>query len=192
VINEDRVAPGTGFAPHGHQDMEIITYVLSGAVHHQDSTGGEGLLRHGEVQVMSAGSGLRHSEKNPSSTEPLHLLQIWIVPDQLGVTPRYGQKQLDQAALRAGFSKIFAPASEAALFPIHQDARLFIAWPGSGQMLEHAMDAARCYYLHVATGAVTLGEFSLKAGDAAMLEHEAALSLVATADSQLLLFDLRA
>jgi redox-sensitive bicupin YhaK (pirin superfamily) len=191
VINEDRVAPGTGFSPHGHKDMEIITYVLSGAVHHKDSTGGEGILRHGEVQVMSAGSGVRHSEKNPSNTEPLHLLQIWIEPDKSGVTPRYGQKKLDEAALRAGFSRIFAPAGEDALFTIQQDARLFIAWPGAGKKLEHALDDARCYYLHVATGSVQLGDLSLKAGDAAMLEHEAALRLVAAADSQLLLFDLR-
>jgi hypothetical protein len=190
VINEDRVAPGTGFAPHGHRDMEIITYVLDGAVQHRDSSGGGGVIRHGEVQVMSAGSGIQHSEKNPSNTEALHLLQIWIEPSELGVTPRYDQIALDQAALRAGFAKVFAPPGEAAHFNVHQDARLFIAWPAAGQKLAQALKTDRRYYLHVARGQLQLRGKSLRDGDAAMLENESALDLVADTDAEVLLFDL--
>lgn len=190
VINEDRVAPGTGFAPHGHKDMEIITYILDGAIAHQDSTGGAGVIRRGEVQVMSAGRGIRHSEKNPSHSEQTHLLQIWIEPDKLGVSPGYGQKKLDETRLRKGFSKIFAPHGEAATFNVHQDARLFIAWPAAGQTLEHPLDAGRRYYLHIARGVVRLGERTLKDGDAAMLEKETLLRLSAQSDAEVLLFDL--
>lgn len=190
VINEDRVVPGTGFSPHGHRDMEIITYVLSGALEHKDSTGGEGVLRHGEVQVMSAGSGVRHSEKNPSNTEPLHLLQIWIEPNRTGDAPGYAQQPLDPVALRKGFALIAAPAGEAATFVIHQDARLLIAWPADGQSLTQPLDAKRRYYLHVAVGAVQLGEQVFRAGDAVLLQAESSLTLLAAADSELLLFDL--
>jgi redox-sensitive bicupin YhaK (pirin superfamily) len=191
VINEDRIVPGTGFGVHGHKDMEIITYVLSGVVHHQDSTGGDGVLRHGELQVMSAGRGVRHSEKNPDNNKPLHLLQIWIMPSKLGVTPSYAQQALDAEALRKDFVTAIAPQGEDAPFHIHQDARLLIAWPAAGQVLQKTLDARRCYYLHVATGAVQLCAQRLVAGDAAMLEREQALAITATADSELLLFDLR-
>ena len=191
VINEDRIVPGTGFGLHGHRDMEIITYVLSGAVHHRDSTGGEGILRHGELQMMTAGRGVQHSEKNPSNSEPLHLLQIWIEPDELGVPAAYSQKPLDPAALRRGFSTVIAPKGEDAPFAIHQDARLQIAWAAEGQRLERPLDAQRRYYLHVATGAVQLGTQRLVAGDAAMIDGEHALELTAADASELLLFDLR-
>ncbi|PTU31306.1 pirin family protein [Stenotrophobium rhamnosiphilum] len=191
VINEDRIVPGTGFGTHGHRDMEIITYVLAGGVHHQDSTGGEGILRHGELQMMSAGSGVRHSEKNPSNSEHLHLLQIWIEPNELNVAPSYDQQALDADALRKGFVTVIAPKDEGAQFPIHQDARLLIAWPAEGQTLEKTLDAQRRYYLHVATGSVQLGTQRLVAGDAAMIDQETALSLTATAESEVLLFDLK-
>ncbi len=190
VINEDRVAPGTGFAPHGHRDMEIITYILEGALAHEDSTGGKGVIRPGEVQVMSAGTGVRHSEKNASQSEPVHLLQIWIEPDRLGIKPGYAQKSLDAAALRAGFSRVFAPHGEAAPFHVQQDARLDIAWPSAGQALERTLDGARQYYLHVARGKISLGGQTLAAGDAAMIEQETALKLRADEASELLLFDL--
>lgn len=191
VINEDRIVPGTGFGAHGHRDMEIITYVLSGGVHHRDSTGGEGILRHGELQMMSAGSGVRHSEKNPSNSEHLHLLQIWIEPNEFGVAPSYNQQALDADALRKGFVTVIAPKGEGAQFQIHQDARLLIAWPAEGQTLSKTLDAQRRYYLHVATGAVQLGTQRLVAGDAAMIDQETALTLTATAESEVLLFDLR-
>lgn len=191
VINEDRIVPGTGFGTHGHRDMEIITYVLAGGVHHRDSTGGEGILRHGELQMMSAGRGVQHSEKNPSNSEHLHLLQIWIEPNELGVTPSYKQQVLDADALRRGFTTVIAPKEEGAQFQIHQDARLQIAWAETGQLLERPLDAQRRYYLHVATGAVQLGTQRLVAGDAAMIDDETSLELTANADSELLLFDLR-
>ncbi|TXH05577.1 MAG: pirin family protein [Nevskiaceae bacterium] len=190
VINEDRIVPGTGFGTHGHRDMEIITYVLSGAVQHRDSTGGEGVLRHGELQMMSAGRGVQHSEKNPSNTEPLHLLQIWIQPSVTGVAPAYAQQKLDEAALRQGFTVVVAPQGEVAPFTIHQDARLLIAWPAQGQNLSRVLDASRRYYLHVATGEVMLEGQRLTAGDAAMIEKQENFEVRATTGSELLLFDL--
>lgn len=191
VINEDRIVPGAGFAPHGHRDMEIITYLLEGAIAHEDSTGGAGVLRPGEVQVMSAGRGVRHSEKNPSNSEGTHLLQIWIEPNLLGVTPAYAQKALDPQALRKGFTRVLAPQGESADFHIQQDARLDIAWPAAGAELQRELDATRRHYLHVARGAVELDGRRLEAGDAAMIERETALTLKALSDAELLLFDLQ-
>ena len=192
VINEDRVAPGTGFGTHGHRDMEIITYPLGGMVKHQDSAGGSGLIRHGEIQVMHAGHGIRHSETNPSNTEPLHLLQIWVEPNALGVAPGYEQAELDPASLKTGFAVMVAPVGspDDARFRIYADARLLVAWPDAGAVLAQTLTSGRRHYLHVATGAVTLGTLKLLAGDAALLEGEAVLSLTADLASELLLFDL--
>lgn len=194
VLNEDRVAPGTGFGAHGHRDMEIITYPLAGTIQHRDSTGGAGLIRHGEVQVMHAGSGIRHSEVNPSPSEPLHLLQIWIEPNAVGVKPGYEQAMLDPVLLADGFARVVAPvgSAEAAPFRIHADATLWLTWPKAGTVIQHVLNGARRHYLHVATGAVKLNGQALSAGDAAMLEAEAALMLEAEADSQVLLFELPA
>jgi len=189
VINEDRIAPQAGFPPHPHRDMEIITYVMAGALQHRDSTGGAADLRPGELQVMHAGRGIRHSEMNPAG-EPTHLLQIWIEPNELNVRPRYEQSTLDAAALRQGFSKVVAPVSEPAPFQIHADARLYIAWPAARQQLRLALDRRRRYYLQVAQGELQLGGRTLQAGDAALLEHESALSASAVTPAQLLLFDL--
>ena len=190
VINEDRVVPGAGFPAHSHSDMEIISYVLEGGLRHRDSTGGGSVIRHGEVQLMSAGRGISHSEMNDSNSEPVHFLQIWIVPKQRGVAPGYQQKPLDVAALRAGFSKVIAPEGEAAPFRLHQDARLFIAWPVAGQALRQPLADGRRHYLHVAKGAVRSGRLELRAGDAAMLENESILELTAEIESELLLFEL--
>lgn len=192
VINEDRVAPGTGFGTHGHRDMEIITYPLSGRVHHRDSTGGEGEIRHGEIQVMHAGLGIRHSEVNPSASEPLHLLQIWIEPNRIGVKAGYEQAALEPAPLKAGFQLVVAPvgAPEQAPFRIHADARLYVAWPQSAARISTPLAAGRRHYLHVALGAVQFGERRLVAGDALMLEGETVLQLLASEDSELLLFEL--
>lgn len=189
VINEDRVAPHSGFPPHPHRDMEIITYVLSGVLQHRDSTGGAADLRPGELQVMHAGRGIRHSEVNPAG-EPTHLLQIWIEPNELNVRPRYEQDVLDTPALQRGFAKVVAPVGEAAPFQIHADARLYLAWPAAAQELQLHLDPARRYYLHVAKGGLRLGEHSLASGDAALLEQEPLLSATATAASEILLFDL--
>ena len=190
VINEDRVVPGAGFPAHSHSDMEIISYVLEGGLRHRDSTGGGSVIRRGEVQLMSAGRGISHSEMNDSNSEPVHFLQIWIVPNQRGVAPGYRQKALDQAALRSGFSKVIAPEGEAAPLRIYQDARLFIAWPAAGQALRQPLPEGRRHYLHVARGAVQLGRVALGAGDAAMLENESILELTAETESELLLFEL--
>lgn len=190
VINEDRVAPGGGFPPHGHRDMEILSYVLDGGLGHRDSTGGSEVLRPGEMQLMSAGTGIVHSEMNASQKAPVHFLQIWIVPDRRGIQPGYQQHALDPEALRAGFNKLVAPASEGTLFTIQQDARLWVAWPAAGQVLEQPLEPGRRYYLQVARGALTLGEQRLAAGDAALLEGETSLAVQASEDSELLLFDL--
>ena len=192
VINEDRVAPGTGFSTHGHRDMEIITYPLSGAVRHQDSTGGSGLITHGEIQVMHAGRGIRHSEVNPSHSEPLHLLQIWIEPNAVGVDPGYEQARLDAADLSTHFALAVAPvgSADAAPFRIHADARLFVAWPKAGTGITQALKPAKRHYLHLASGALTLAEHQLKAGDALLLEGESSLQIAANADSEVLLFEL--
>lgn len=189
VINEDRIAPHAGFATHPHRDMEIITYVMEGALRHRDSTGGAADLKPGELQVMHAGRGIRHSETNPVGTTT-HLLQIWIEPNELDVRPRYEQSTLDAAALRQGFSKVVAPIGETAPFQIHADARLYIAWAQAGQSLDLGLDPARRHYLHVAQGELQLGTEILRAGDAAMLQNEARLAATATAEAQVLLFDL--
>jgi quercetin 2,3-dioxygenase len=190
VINEDRVVAGAGFPPHSHSDMEIISYVLEGGLRHRDSTGGGSVLRPGEVQLMSAGRGISHSEMNDSASAGVHFLQIWVVPDRRGVAPGYQQKALDVQALRAGFTKVIAPEGEEAPFRIWQDARLFVAWPAAGQALRQELPAGRRHYLHVARGTVRLGRLELAAGDAAMLENESNLELTADSAAELLLFDL--
>ena len=192
VINEDRVAPGTGFSTHGHRDMEIITYPLSGSIRHQDSTGGNGLISHGEIQVMHAGRGIRHSEVNPSHTEPLHLLQIWIEPNAVGVAPGYEQDKLDPALLGEHFALAIAPvgSTDVAPFRIHADARLFLAWPKAGTQITQTLVPARRHYLHVALGGLQIGEQSLKAGDALLIESEKSLQFTASVDSEVLLFEL--
>ncbi|MES2684453.1 MAG: pirin family protein [Pseudomonadota bacterium] len=192
VINEDRVAPGTGFSTHGHRDMEIITYPLSGSIRHQDSTGGNGLISHGEIQVMHAGRGIRHSEVNPSHTEPLHLLQIWIEPNAVGVAPGYEQDRLDPSLLSEHFALAVAPvgSADAAPFRIHSDARLFVAWPKAGTEITQALQPTRRHYLHVALGGLQLGNQTLKAGDALLIEGERSVQFKASADSEVLLFEL--
>ncbi len=192
VLNDDRVVGGAGFPPHSHRDMEIITYVLSGALRHKDSTGGSSVLAPGEMQVMTAGRGIAHSEMNADGVKPVHFLQIWIVPELRGAAPGYQQQALDIAALKAGFSLVAAPEAEAAPFRLLQDARLSIAWPSAGQQIATALRADRRHFLHVARGSVQLGDQLLKDGDAVLIEQEAALSLTASADSELLLFDLAA
>jgi redox-sensitive bicupin YhaK (pirin superfamily) len=192
VINEDRVDPDAGFPTHSHRDMEIISYVLDGGLRHRDSTGGGSVLLPGELQLMSAGHGISHSEMNASRVDPVHFLQIWIVPDKGGITPGYQQKALDAEALRKGFTAVIAPAAEAAPFSIQQDARVLIAWPVAGQVLDQTLQPTRPYYLHVARGDVTVGDRTLSAGDALMLTGESALQVKAETEAELLLFDLPA
>lgn len=188
VLNDDRVAPGGGFPPHGHRDMDILSYVVSGALRHQDSMGNTHVVRPGEIQLMHAGTGIQHSEMNASRSQPVHFLQIWIVPSRQGAAPRYAQEPLDPAALAAGFVEIAGPDHSVR---IDQDARVLAAWPAAGAKHHAALDPARTHYLHVATGAVTANGQPMEAGDALVLGHEARLDMLATRDSQVLLFDLR-
>jgi redox-sensitive bicupin YhaK (pirin superfamily) len=191
VLNEDRVAPRAGFPPHSHQDMEIISYVLSGALRHRDSTGGGSVIRRGDVQLMSAGRGISHSEMNDSESEPVHFLQIWVLPRRTGVAPGYQQQAIDPVALHAGFVSVAGPQGTAAPLHIEQDARLLLAWPRGGQRLEQPLNRDRRYYLHVARGEVALaGRQPLGAGDAGMIDDEAMLDLSVQSDAELLLLDL--
>jgi len=190
VINEDRVVPGAGFSPHCHQNMEILSYVLEGELRHRDSTGGSGALRPGELQLMSAGRGITHSEMNGSHSTPVHFLQIWITPNERDTEPGYQQHRLDADVLRDGFRLIAAGASDAAPLHLRQDARVWLAWPDAGAALAHALDPARRYYLHVARGRIHANDRPLGAGDALMLQGETALTVAADAAAELLLFDL--
>jgi len=192
VINEDRVVAGAGFPPHSHRDMEIISYVIDGGLRHKDSTGGTSVILPGELQLMTAGSGITHSEMNASPVDAVHFLQIWIVPSVSGAAPGYQQKALDADALRRGFATVVAPKAENAPFAILQDARLSIAWPSAGQTLTQTLDPQRRYYLHLAAGEIDVGGRRLQAGDALSISGEAELSVVAGEEAQLLLFDLPA
>jgi quercetin 2,3-dioxygenase len=189
VINDDLVMPGMGFGTHPHRDMEILTYVLSGALEHKDSMGNGRVIRPGEVQYMAAGRGVEHSEFNPSRDEAVHFLQIWIQPDRKGVTPRYGEKSL--ASAPAG--KLHLVASQTGRegsLELHQDADLWLARLDAGQQVTHNLAAGRHAWVHVAEGEVRLNGTTLGGGDAAAISEESALELSAAKPAQVLLFDL--
>jgi quercetin 2,3-dioxygenase len=190
VINDDRIAAGGGFGTHPHRDMEILTCVLSGELEHADSMGNGEVIRAGEWQAMTAGTGIQHSEFNPSGTEPTHLLQIWIFPDQKGLTPGYQQKVFTDAD-KAGVLKLVAsPSGEAGSLVIHADARVYQAKLDRGQAVRHELAKGRGAFLHVATGAVTVNGTRLEAGDAVAVEDEAAFEVVGVEPGEVLLFDL--
>ena len=189
VINDDLVMPGMGFGTHPHRDMEIITYILSGSLEHKDSMGNGRIIRTGEVQYMSAGSGVQHSEFNPSKDEAVHLLQIWIQPDSKGLTPRYAEKSfatVPAGALHLVTSKTGRDGSIA----IHQDADLWLAKLGTGDSATHELASGRHAWIHVAEGQVTINGQKLDDGDAAIVSEKTSLNLAATKPSQVLLFDL--
>ncbi len=186
VINEDRVAPGEGFPTHPHRDMEIITYVLEGALEHQDSLGTGSVIRPGEVQRMSAGTGIRHSEFNHSQSEPVHFLQIWILPDRQGMKPGYEQKRI---GLDGQLRLVASPDGHDGSITIHQDARVYAARL-TGNEATHALAPGRRAWLQVARGAVTLNGTTLHAGDGAAIENESSLRLAADGSAEMLLFDL--
>ena len=190
VLNEDRVAPGQGFGTHGHRDMEILTWVLSGALAHEDSLGSKGVLRPGEAQVMSAGTGIRHSEFNGSSVEPVHFLQIWILPERQGLAPRYGQVAFTDADLRNRLHLIAgsgAAPGRAQLFP---DLAVYASRLDAGREVQPALAPGRCGFLQVATGSLRLNRQLMHAGDSARIEGEAGLSVVADSPAECLFFDL--
>ncbi len=192
VINEDLVAGGKGFPPHAHRDMEIVTYILEGALEHRDSMGNGGVIRPGEVQRMSAGTGVTHSEYNPSATESVHLLQIWIRPEARNLTPSYEQKKFDVAGRRGRLQLVASRESRDGSVKIHQDASLYAAALAPGEKVRHKLAAGRHAWLQVARGAVMLNGQSLKAGDGAAVSDEPALDIAGdgSGESELLLFDL--
>jgi redox-sensitive bicupin YhaK (pirin superfamily) len=189
VINDDIVAPGRGFDTHPHRDMEIITYVLSGALEHKDSMKNGRVIRPGEFQYMAAGTGVLHSEFNPSSTEPVHLLQIWLLPDKNGLKPQYAEKSA--ADLPTGVLNLVASkAGRDGSMAINQDTDLYLAKLGAGERASHTVRPGRHAWVHVAEGNVTLNGKKLQSGDGAALSDESKLELSATSPSQVLLFDL--
>ncbi len=192
VINEDVIAAGRGFGMHPHENMEIITYVLSGALEHRDSLGTGEVIHPGDGQRMSAGSGILHSEFNPSSTEPVHLLQIWIFPDEdkRNVEPSYEQKPFPDEQKRRQWRLIASPTGEQGSVKIHADASLLVTRLAPGESLPIALDPGRYAWLQVARGAATLNGTPLSAGDGAAISMEENLTLAATTEAEILLFDL--
>ena len=190
VINEDRVAPGGGFPTHGHANMEIISVVLAGALEHRDSLGTGSVIRPGDVQRMSAGSGIQHSEFNASKTEPVHFLQIWIQPDRLNIAPGYEQKHFDPAARRDRLCLLASGDGREGSLTMRQDADLFGSLLAAGGVVEHAFAPGRRGWLQVARGEVECNGQRLYAGDGAAIEGEAALRVQATTEAEFLLFDL--
>lgn len=194
VINDDRVAGGGGFAPHRHANMEIISVVLDGALAHKDSSGNTGVIRAGDVQWMSAGHGIEHSEYNHSDAQPVHFLQLWIQPDQLNAEPAYGQRHFDPDARRARWAVLASPDGEEDSLAIRQQAWLRASRLQAGDHVASALDPARRYWLHVATGEIRLGERVLQAGDGlGFIDETGEIGLHGIADaSDVLLFDLPA
>jgi len=190
VMNEDRVAPGMGFGMHGHRDMEIVTYVLSGALEHKDSLGHGEALRPGELQRMTAGRGIRHSEFNPSATEPVHLYQIWLLPRAAGLAPSYEQKAFAESERQNRLRLVASPAGDDGSLTIQQDARLYSATLDDGVSLTHALPAGRHAWLQVLRGALELNGSALAAGDGAAISNESKLTIRATSPAEVLLFDL--
>ncbi len=190
VINEDRVQPGAGFDPHSHRDMEILTYVLEGALEHRDSMGNGSVIRPGEVQRMSAGTGISHSEYNYSKAEPVHLLQIWIVPEQRGLKPGYEQRSFKIQEERGTLRLIAARDGRGGAVTVHQDIDLFVALLDRGERVVHRLKSGRHAWVQVARGAVMINGLPLKAGDGAAVSEEDALRISADDNSELLLFDL--
>lgn len=190
VINEDRILPNSGFDTHGHRDMEIITYVLEGALEHRDSTGGHSVIRPGEVQHMSAGRGIRHSEVNPSSGEPTHLLQIWILPDRGGLAPGYTQKHFPIAEQPGRLHLIASPDGRDGSLPIHQDALVWAGRLDVDTRAELALAEGRGAWVQVARGNVVVNGQSLTAGDGLAVREETLLTMAGCEQGEVLVFDL--
>jgi len=190
VINEDRVQGGHGFPMHPHRDMEIITYVLEGALEHKDSMGNGSTIRPGDGQRMSAGTGIRHSEANSSMTDAAHLLQIWILPDRRGHEPGYEQKAFPEAEKRGQLRLIASPDGRDGSVTIHQDAKLYASLLKPGQEVKHELGKGRYAWLQVAKGAVKLNGQGLSQGDGAAISEEKSLIVKGTRDAEVLLFDL--
>ena len=190
VINDDRVDAGQGFATHGHRDMEILSHVLEGSLQHRDSMGNGKVMTYGEVQLMSAGTGVQHSEFNPSENEGVHFLQIWIMPNQTGIKPRYQQKYFTPAEKRGRWCLLASPDATQGSLMLHQDARVFAALLDGNETLSFSLAAGRRAYLHIARGEVRAAGMKLSEGDALMISNEEAIHMEGGAEAELLLFDL--
>jgi redox-sensitive bicupin YhaK (pirin superfamily) len=190
VLNDDFISPGKGFGPHAHRDMEIITYVLDGALEHKDSLGNGSTIAVGEVQRMSAGRGIQHSEFNHSQSEAVHFLQIWIVPAQSGIAAGYEQKPIDMSKSRGTLMAIGTPKAKEGAVRIHQDATLYAATLAHGTAVEATLAQGRFGWLQVARGNVAVNGVSLAQGDGAAISDESTLKIVGESDAEILLFDL--
>lgn len=191
VINEDWVAAGQGFGMHGHRDMEILTYVLEGTLAHKDSLGNGAPLHPGEVQVMTAGTGIRHSEFNPSDQDPVHLYQIWITPDRPGHTPRYDQRPFPEQDRRGRLCAVASPDGRDGSLMIHQDATVYVSsLPETGQKVSHDLAPGRHAWVQVLKGSLALNGQNLAAGDGAAVNDEPALTILASEPAEVMLFDL--
>jgi quercetin 2,3-dioxygenase len=190
VINDDRVQPAQGFGMHGHRDMEIVTYVLDGALEHQDSMGNGSIIRVGELQRMTAGTGVRHSEFNPSDTEWVHLYQIWLLPERNGLQPSYEQKAFAEEARRGSLWLVASPTGEHGSLTIRQDARLYLSTLQAGETVAHILKPGRHAWLQVLRGRVMLGDHPVAAGDGAAVSDEERLKIMGHNDAEVMLFDL--
>ena len=191
VINEDFVQPGHGFPTHGHRDMEIVTYILQGALEHRDSMGTGSIIRRGDAQRMSAGTGVTHSEANPSPDEPVHLLQIWIFPSQQDLQPEYEEKKFSDDEKRNKLRLIVSPDGSDGSVKIHQDAKIYASLLDERQEVVHTLEEGRSAWLQVAAGAVKLNDVALKQGDGAAISQESKLRIIAERPADVLLFSLK-
>ena len=191
VINEDFVQPGHGFPTHGHRDMEIVTYILQGALEHRDSMGTGSVIRRGDAQRMSAGTGVTHSEANPSRDEPVHLLQIWILPREQDLPPEYEEKKFSDDEKRNKLRLIVSPDGSDGSVKIHQDAKIFASLLDERQEVVHSLEDGRSAWLQVAAGSVRLNDVVLKEGDGAAVSEESNLRITAQGPAEVLLFDLK-
>ncbi|ACK67527.1 Pirin domain protein [Rippkaea orientalis PCC 8801] len=191
VINEDKVIPSKGFPPHGHREMEIITYIINGALEHKDSVGNTSIIRPGDVQRMSAGTGIQHSEYNASKSEPVHLLQIWILPDTQGLNPSYEEKHFSTAEKQGKLKLIGSRNGRETSVTIHQDVDLYASILRDGETVEHSLVNNRKAWIQVVKGSLQLENYQLYAGDGVAISSEKSIALTALSDeSELLLFDL--
>ncbi len=190
VMNEDRVQPGKGFGTHPHHDMEIVTYVLEGAIEHKDSMGNGSVLRPGEFQRMTAGTGITHSEFNPSDSEELHLYQIWLFPREKGLSPSYEQKRFDEREMTGKLRLVASPAAEQGSLAIEQDARIYLSRFAEPQSITHELSEGRHGWLQVLRGSVTVNDTEMQTGDGAAISDESRLTITGNSGAEIMLFDL--
>lgn len=190
VINEDKVSPDQGFGAHSHRDMEIISYVLEGSLEHKDSLGTGSIIMPGEVQLMRAGSGITHSEFNPSKDTPIHFLQIWIIPDQTGLAPSYQQRNFQNSRKKGQLTLLVSPDGDQESLTIHQDAKVSVLDLKEDQSFSHALEIGRMAWIQVARGEIALNGHDLKQGDGAAVTQEETLNFMSLKEAEILIFDL--